>query len=84
MNRRGYAPPLLAIPAIIGLAFLTLPLAALVGHVEWSTLWADITSPQALDALQLSVITGLVATALCLLLGVPLALLLARVGALTT
>jgi len=79
--RRGYAPPILAIPAVVGLAFLVLPLAALVGRVQWSTLWADITSTEALDALRLSVTTGLVATVLCVLVGVPLALLIARAGA---
>nr|WP_274637350.1 ABC transporter permease [Microbacterium bovistercoris] len=78
MNRRGYAPPVLAVPALIGVAFLVLPLAALVGKVQWATLWADITSTEALDALRLSVTTGLIATALCLVLGVPLALLIAR------
>ncbi len=80
MRRRGFAPPILVVPAVIGLAFLVVPLAALVGKVDWSSLWADITSADALDALRLSVSTGLVATALCLLLGVPLALLIARAG----
>ncbi|MEQ6897691.1 ABC transporter permease [Microbacterium sp. KR10-403] len=80
MRQRGYAPPILVVPALIGLAFLVLPLAALVGKVEWSTLWADITSAEALDALRLSFTTGLVATAACLILGVPLALLIARAG----
>jgi len=78
MRRRGYAPPILVVPAVIGLAFLVLPLAALVGKVEWSSLWADITSAQALDALTLSLGTGLVATAFCVVLGVPLALVIAR------
>jgi molybdate transport system permease protein len=41
---------------------------------------ADITSPEALSALGLSLATALVATAMCLLLGVPLALLIARSG----
>lgn len=80
MNRRGYAPPILAVPAVIGLAFLVLPLAALVGKVEWSSLWHDITSARALDALSLSLTTGLVATGACIVLGVPLALLIARAG----
>lgn len=71
-------PPILAVPAIVGLALLVLPLAALVGRVEWGTLWADITSPVAVDALLLSLRTGLIATALCVVLGVPLALLIAR------
>ena len=77
----GFVPPILALPAILGMALLVLPLTALVARVNWSTLWADITSPEALDALRLSLVTGLAATALCTVLGVPLALLIARSGA---
>ncbi|GAA3766277.1 ABC transporter permease [Microbacterium kribbense] len=69
---------MLLVPAVIGVAFLVVPLAALVGRVQWPTLWSDITSVEAMDALRLSVATGLVATALCLLFGVPLAMLIAR------
>jgi molybdate transport system permease protein len=68
----------LAVPALLGVAFLVLPLAALVGRVQWGTLWQDITSTEALSALRLSVLTGLAATGICLLLGVPLAVLIAR------
>lgn len=76
----GFVPRILALPALLGLALLVLPLSALVLRVEWSTLWADITSPQALSALGLSLVTGLVATVVCILLGVPLALVIARSG----
>ena len=79
-RRAGFLPPVLAVPAILGLALLVVPLAALVARVEWSTLWADITSPAAVDALLLSLRTGLIATAVCVLLGVPLALVIARSG----
>ncbi len=75
---RGFVPRWLAVPAVVGLAFLVLPLAALVGRVDWTTLWSDITAPAAVDALVLSLLTGSVATAVCLVLGVPLALLIAR------
>jgi molybdate transport system permease protein len=68
----------LAIPAVVGIAFLVLPLAALVGRVQWSTLWQDVTSTEALNALRLSLATGLVATVVCLLIGIPLALTIAR------
>ena len=71
-------PRWLAAPAALALAFLLLPLAALVGRVRWTTLWGDITSPAALSALGLSVATATAATGLCLLVGVPLAVLLAR------
>ncbi len=73
-------PQILLVPALIGLALLVVPLGALVARVEWTTLGADITSPEALSALGLSLATALVATAMCLLLGVPLALLIARSG----
>ncbi|MBD7956199.1 molybdate ABC transporter permease subunit [Microbacterium sp. Sa4CUA7] len=76
-------PPVLALPAVVGLALLVVPLAALIARVEWSTLWADITAPAALSALGLSLQTALVATALCLVLGVPLALVIARAGSRT-
>ncbi|WP_454148958.1 ABC transporter permease [Microbacterium lacticum] len=73
-------PQILLVPALVGLALLVVPLGALVARVEWTTLGADITSPEALSALGLSLATALVATAMCLLLGVPLALLIARSG----
>nr|WP_208382317.1 ABC transporter permease [Microbacterium ulmi] len=68
------------IPAIVGLALLVLPLAALVARVDWPTLWADVSSPEALSALLLSLGTGAVATTACVLVGVPLALVIARSG----
>ncbi|BDV31470.1 molybdate ABC transporter permease [Microbacterium terricola] len=71
-------PQILLLPALLALALLVLPLAALVGRVDWSTLWSDITSPEALAALWLSLGTAAVATLLCVLLGVPLALVIAR------
>ncbi|MBN9170653.1 MAG: molybdate ABC transporter permease subunit, partial [Microbacterium sp.] len=48
-----------------------------------TTFWPDITSQTALDALRLSVVTGLIATVACTILGVPLALVIARSGART-
>ncbi|GAA3034052.1 ABC transporter permease [Microbacterium dextranolyticum] len=79
-ERRGFVPQVLIVPAVFGLALLAVPLAALVGRVDWSTLWGDVTSPEALSALRLSLLTGATATAVCVVLGVPLALLIARSG----
>ena len=76
--RAGFVPQILLVPAVLGLALLVLPLLALIGRVDWSTLWADVTAPEALSALGLSLSTGLVATGVCVLLGVPLALVIAR------
>jgi len=77
-ERAGFVPRVLAVPAVIGLALLILPLGALVLRVEWGTLWSDVTSPEALSALGLSLATGAAATVVCVVLGVPLALLIAR------
>ncbi|WP_045277430.1 ABC transporter permease [Microbacterium terrae] len=82
-TRAGFVPRVLAVPAIVGLAFLVLPLAALVARVEWSSLWGDVTSDTAMSALGLSLLTGAIATALCILFGVPLALVIARSAART-
>ena len=80
-ERRGFVPQVLVVPAVLGLALLVVPLTALVGRVDWSTLWADVTSPAALSELGLSVVTAAIATVVCAVLGVPLALLIARSGA---
>ncbi|MGO1413962.1 MAG: molybdate ABC transporter permease subunit [Microbacterium gubbeenense] len=84
MTRRadqGATPPLaLFLPAILGVLLLVLPLLALIARASWATLWTDITSPAALDALRLSLTSGLLATAVCVVLGLPLALLIARSG----
>lgn len=77
---RGFVPRVLLVPAALGVALLVVPLLALVGRVEWSTLVDDVTAPAALSALGLSVQTGLAATALCVVLGVPIALCIARAG----
>ncbi|MBM2622838.1 molybdate ABC transporter permease subunit [Actinoplanes sp. LDG1-06] len=71
-------PLALAVPAAIGLAFLILPLAGLLIRAPWTTLPERLTEPGILDALRLSLITASLATVVCLILGVPLAWVLAR------
>ncbi|MEU8157228.1 ABC transporter permease [Micromonospora sp. NPDC048986] len=78
-RRRGGVPAALLIPAGLGLLFLVLPLAGLLIRAPWTTLLQRLTEPGALTALRLSVQTATLATALCLLLGVPLAWVLARI-----
>jgi molybdate transport system permease protein len=72
-------PLALLIPAALGLAFLVLPLAGLLIRAPWRTLPERLTAPGVLTALRLSLQTATLATLLCLVLGVPLAWLLARV-----
>ncbi|WP_084258579.1 molybdate ABC transporter permease subunit [Microtetraspora malaysiensis] len=70
---------MLLVPAVVGMAFLVLPLAGLLARAPWATLARRLAEPQVLEALRLSLLTATAATAVCLLLGVPLAWLLARV-----
>jgi molybdate transport system permease protein len=69
----------LLVPALLGLLFLVLPLAGLLIRAPWSTLPQRLTEPGLLTALRLSLLSASLATLLCLVLGVPLAWLLARV-----
>lgn len=71
-------PRLLWLPAALAVGLLVLPVLALVLRADRATLPGDVWSPQARQALGLSLGTALTATACCVLLGVPLALLLAR------
>lgn len=64
--------------AIIGASFVLLPLIAMVTRVNWVEFVPLITSESSTDALLLSLRTSLSATALCIVLGVPMAIVLAR------
>lgn len=78
--RRGRSriPLALLLPAVAGLAFLVAPLAGLLIRTPWATLPQRLTQPGVLTALGLSLQTATLATAVCLVLGIPLAWLLAR------
>jgi molybdate transport system permease protein len=71
-------PVVLVLPALIGLAFLVVPLAGLLIRAPWSTLGDQLFSEEVGQALTLSLVCASTATAICLVLGVPLAWLLAR------
>jgi molybdate transport system permease protein len=75
----GRIPAALLVPAGIGLAFLVLPLAGLLVRAPWPTLVERLAKPGVLTALRLSLQTATIATIVCILVGVPLAWLLARV-----
>ena len=66
------------LPAAVGVTFIALPLAAMAARVDWSRFGALIWTPASRAALLLSLRTASASTMLCLLLGVPLALVLAR------
>jgi molybdate transport system permease protein len=71
-------PVLLMVPALIGLIFLVLPLVGLLVRAPWGDSLAILGSSETWQALRLSLITATAATVLVLILGVPLAWMLAR------
>jgi len=71
-------PPPIAALALVCALFLLLPLVALVLRAPWGRLVEELARPEIRAALWLSLRVSLVATFLSLLLGVPLAWLLAR------
>lgn len=74
----GRVPWPLLLPARLGLGFLVLPLVGLLVRAPWPTRGRRLLSAEVRDALVLSLTTATAATAVSLLLGVPLAWLLAR------
>ncbi|MDH4168981.1 MAG: molybdate ABC transporter permease subunit [Acidimicrobiia bacterium] len=71
-------PRLLAVPAVLGVTLLTLPIVALLWRMPWSSvidLWAE---PETVDALRISLVVSLTSAALSVLLGLPLAWFLGR------
>ncbi len=66
------------LPACIGALFVVLPPAAMVFQVDWTRFWSLVSSASSRTALLLSLRTATASTLLCLVLGVPLALVLAR------
>lgn len=79
-NQRGGRTfnPVLAAGAAAAAAFVLLPLLGLVVRAPWASAWQELSSEATLQALQLSVVTSTSATALALVLGIPLAWVQAR------
>ncbi len=75
---RSDAPAVLLAPALLAAAFLLLPLLALVLSVHWGSFLDALRSPAALQALRLSLVCATLATLFCVVVGVPLAWVLAR------
>lgn len=76
--RRGRPPGFALVVAAVATAFFALPIIGLLQRAPWSQLWDDLTADATVEALRLSLVCSLGATALSLLFGVPLAWALAR------
>ncbi|WP_329388753.1 ABC transporter permease [Streptomyces sp. NBC_01351] len=79
LRTRTRPPVALALPAMLAIAFLLLPLIGILTRTQWGELGAHLSSPGVVEALRLSLVVSFWALGFSLLLGVPLAWLLARV-----
>jgi len=78
-TREGAGVPLpLLLPAALGTAFLVLPMVGLLVRAPWSDIGPALAAPEVGQALRLSLVCATLATLLSLVLGVPLAWVLAR------
>jgi molybdate transport system permease protein len=75
----GRPPVVLMVPALLATALLVVPLVAMVAATNWAALPDQLRSEPLREALWLSLTTSTAATFICLVLGLPLAWLLARV-----
>jgi len=71
-------PRWIYLPAAMGAAFILLPLVAIASQINWADFFTLITSDSSRAALMLSLRTASASTVLCVLLGVPMAMVLAR------
>jgi molybdate transport system permease protein len=78
LNRPSGLPRWIYAPAVLGAIFVVLPLVAMIAKVDWPNFWSLITSDSSITALLLSFKTAASSTVLCIVLGVPMALVLAR------
>jgi molybdate transport system permease protein len=78
VNASAGLPRWLYVPAGIAALFVTLPLVAVAVKVDWANFLTLISSDSSVTALLLSLRTAAASTLLCLVFGVPLALVLAR------
>jgi len=77
-SRQVGLPTWLFAPAAVGALFVVLPLAAMLARVEWSDFVGLISSESSIDALLLSLRTSSISTLLCVVFGVPMAMVLGR------
>jgi len=79
-RRPSPAPLALLLPAALGGLFLLVPLVALLIRAPWSGLGRELRGTDVTAALGLSLLSATAATAVAVLLGVPLAWVLARLA----
>jgi molybdate transport system permease protein len=78
VDRSRRIPAAIAVLATIGVALVALPILGLAIRVPWGRVAEVVSGEPALDALRLSIVVASAAAILSLLLGLPLAWVLAR------
>lgn len=79
MNRARRRPPVFVVAAAaVAVAFFVVPLIGLLQRADWASLASDLTTSGAREALRLSLVCSASAATLSLVLGTPLAWVLAR------
>ncbi|MFK5691004.1 ABC transporter permease [Ornithinimicrobium sp. LYQ92] len=68
----------LRVPALVGIAFIVVPLLALLVRTDWANITTHLAAPVVGESLRLSAVTTSATMVLVWLLGTPLAWLLAR------
>ncbi|KUI31953.1 molybdenum ABC transporter permease [Mycobacterium sp. IS-1742] len=71
-------PRWIYVPAVAGALFVALPLVSVAAKVDWPRFATLVSSESSVAALVLSLQTATASTVLCVLLGVPMAMVLAR------
>ena len=77
-QRQVGVPAWIHVPALLGAALVLLPLVGILSRVDWPDFLDLVTSESARTALTLSLRTSAISTLLCVVLGVPMAVVLAR------
>lgn len=78
-DARGRPPAALLLPAALGTLFLTLPLIGILARAPWSDIGAELRTEELRTSLRLSIQCASLATIVSMVLGIPLAWVLARV-----
>lgn len=78
-GRPGQAHAVLAVLGGVGVVFFVLPLLGLLSRASAAGLWRQLGAPGVRAALRLSLEVSVIALGLCVVIGFPLAYLLARV-----
>lgn len=77
-RQRTAVPIVIAIPAVVAIAFFVTPIVGLLTRVPWLETGGLLSNRTSRDALTLSLLTSVIATVLAVMFGLPLAWVLAR------